>query len=147
MLSATELNEIASRCEGLQSIAHLYEELQIHRFNLTGTEMKQLFLWSIRELMKKGRLKFLGEGWVRDGTSTDTPLMFGDSLFGIDEVIVEGLRQPVDPSPDGVVNLIYSKWPSQVTPAFNVRDDGFDSLWFEKWTFIWYDKSGNPILF
>ncbi|AJP58943.1 hypothetical protein UC34_22375 [Pandoraea vervacti] len=137
LMTADELDLVAFRCDGLQSIAHLYEELNVLRPNFDPIEMKNLFLWCVRELMRRGRLKFLGEGWVRDGVGPDAPLMFEDQPFEPHDLVKNGLRQPVDPSPEGVMRLIESKWPSQVRPAFNVKERGFDPLWFEKWYFVW----------
>ena len=145
-MTTAELDSIASRCEGLQSIVHLYEEVQAHRSRSDAVEIKNLFLWCIRELMQQGRLTFVGEGWVRDGVGPDAPLMFGDEPFGPDDVVVNGLRQPVDPSPNGVVQLIASKWPGEGHPAFNAKERGFDPIWFEKWCFIWCDEAGKPLV-
>jgi hypothetical protein len=148
LLTHAELDEIAVRCEGLQSIAHVYEEVRARRGSLDAAEVKGLFLWCIRELMQRGRLRFLGEGWVRDGLGTDAPLMFGDQPFGGDDVIINGLRQPTDPTPAGVADLIDSKWPTDPRPAFNANEPGFDPVWFEKWYFVWLDPAtGKPIVF
>lgn len=147
LLTTVEIDLIASRCEGLQSIAHLYEELRDHCPACDDIALKNLFLWCIRELMQQGRLRFLGEGWVRDGIGPDAPLMFGDRIFSHPDVVIDGLRQPSDASPGGVVQLIGDKWPSDLRPAFNRNDRGFNPLWFEKWHFEWFDGKGNPVLF
>uniref|UniRef100_UPI0039EF09A3 hypothetical protein n=1 Tax=Bordetella sputigena TaxID=1416810 RepID=UPI0039EF09A3 len=73
--------------------------------------------------------------------------MFGDQPYGPDEAVVDGLRQPDDPSPEGVSRMMRARWPEQVKPAFNSNDDGFNSLWFEKWYFSWYDETGKSIVF
>jgi hypothetical protein len=147
LMTTAELDSIASRCEGLQSIAHLYEEVKAHRLTSNDVEIKDLFLWCIRELMRRDRLRFLGEGWVRDGVGLDAPFMFGDQPFGPSDVVVNSLRQPVDHSPDGVVRLIDAKWPAEVRPAFDVKEQGFDPIWFEKWYFTWCDETGKPVVF
>ncbi|WP_143277442.1 hypothetical protein [Bordetella genomosp. 9] len=109
--------------------------------------MKELFLWCICELMKQGRLKFWGEGWVRKGEGAAMEFMFGDKPFGPDDIVVDGLLQPSDPRPEGVVQLIRAKWPLEKKPAFNAKDDGFSPLWFDKWYFTWHDESEKPVVF
>jgi hypothetical protein len=99
MITASELESIAFRCDGLQSIAHVYEEVQAIRPNADATELKRLFLDCLEELLRQGRVKFLGEGWIRDGSSVDSPLMFGDQYFDAADEVVNGLRQPIDSTP------------------------------------------------
>lgn len=147
LITNEELDLIASRCEGLQSIAHLYEEVCARRPTCNAAEAKELFLWCIHTLMQQDRLRFLGEGWVRDGVGENSPLMFGDEPFGPCDVVVNGLRQPTDSSPNGVVQMIDAKWPSEIVPAFNTKEQGFDPVWFEKWYFVWCDETGRPVTF
>lgn len=146
LMTTAELESIASRCEGLQSIAHLYEEVKAQHPRPDALEVKKLFLWCIRELMRHGRLKFVGEGWVRDGVGPDAPFMFGDQPFGPEDVVVDGLRQPVDPNPDGAVQLIDVEWPDEGRPAFSAKEYGFDPIWFDKWYFTWCDEAGKPVV-
>jgi len=144
-LTTDELEALVYRCEGLQSIVHLYDELRIQHSISDGIKLKYLFLWVVYELMKQGRLDFLGESWVRDGADDNAPFMFGDQPFSPDDVVINGLKQPIDSNPEGVVRLIESKWPHQIVAAFNIHDQGFDPIWFEKWCFAWHNKIGKQI--
>ena len=146
-LSFEELDKIALFSEGLNSIGGVYSQVRELYPENNGEELRDMFLWCIRELMTQGRLKFLGEGWVKDGTGPDAPLLFGDAPFGEEDIVIDGLKQPQDPSPEGVTNLIRSKWPPEVE-AYSLKNrEGFDTLWFEKWDFDWFDKEGNPVYF
>jgi hypothetical protein len=66
-------------------------------------------------------------------------LMFDSEVFGPADVLVGGLRQPSDQSPQAIVNLIRSKWPPEFQPRHRKGEAGFDPLWFEKWCFEWAD--------
>ena len=139
-LSSEKLDEIAFYCQELSDIISIYEQLQRLYPESNGEKLKALFLWCIREFMSQNRLKYLGE------------LKFLSSKFGDEpdkptDIVIDGLTQPHDPSPEGVTNLIRSKWPPEVE-AYSLKNrDGFPSLWFLKWQFVWLDKEGNPIYF
>jgi hypothetical protein len=66
-------------------------------------------------------------------------LMFDIEVFGADETIIKGLRQPPNDQVQTIVGLIQSKWPSQLVPENRQGDGGFDRLWFDKWVFNWVD--------
>jgi len=245
LMTPEELDAIVFRCGELSSIEYVYEEIRIRHPMLNDIELKDLFLWCIRELMQQGRLKFVGEGQISEGINLEalpyrsdfpletfkellrkngihpplqfgdkrfgtsgilkkgqlpegisvgvlpympdfpleafnellresgilskTPLKFGDKPFGPDDVLINDLRQPdnpspeilaqreqrrwlppipsVDPDPDIVVRLIDSKWPVELRPTWNVKEPGFDPVWFLKWGFLWFDKEGKLIKF
>ena len=146
-LSLEELDEIAEKWGDSEAISPVYREIRARYPDVSGNEVKELFLWCIRELMTQGRLKFLGENAFRSGPEPDAPWMFGDGPDKPTDIVIDGLTQPQDPSPEGITNLIRSKWPPEVE-AYSLKNrEGFDTLWFEKWDFDWFDKEGNPVYF
>jgi|GEM_PF-2651497 len=146
-LSFEELDKIALFSEGLNSIGGVYSQVRELYPENNGEELRDMFLWCIRELMTQGRLKFLGENAFRSGPEPDAPWMFGDRPDKPTDIVIDGLTQPQDPSPEGITNLIRSKWPPEVE-AYSLKNrEGFDTLWFEKWDFDWFDKEGNPVYF
>lgn len=122
------------------TIGRLYWDLNHYNPDLTGEELRDAFLWSIETLMEKGILEFRGEGWVKDGVGEQASYMFGDQPFGPEDVLIDGLRQPADGSPQGVAALIRSKWPIPVKATDNIYKPGFNPLWFEKWQFRWHSN-------
>ena len=146
-ISPEKLDEIEFYCNELGNIFFLYSRIEERYPESSGEELRDLFLFCIREFMRQGRLKFSGEGWIRCGTEPDDPMMFGETPFGSEDVVIDGLRQPVDPSPEGVAELIKSKWPPEIVPDYLAGEEGFDSIWFLKWEFEWLDEDGNPVFF
>ena len=146
MISQRELDEIAYSREGEDNFLFVYQAIQDRYPESSGEELRDVFLWCIRELLAQGRLRFLGETWLKDGMEENAPLMFGDAPDGPDDVFIDGLKQPVDPTPDGIAGLIRSKWPPEVVPNVFPNTEGFEFVWFYKWWFEWFDKDGNPVL-